>query len=134
MKQLIVVGLCPSESSPDDSAFHPETKSRQTVDHWIALTGIECEVIYLNIYNHKKKNNAPLSAKDINESLPALQTFIREHDEYKIVTVGKDASKAVSKLRIMHLACPHPSGRNRLLNSSTYVEQMIINLSVYLNM
>lgn len=130
--KVLIIGSNPSESSPDDSPFHPDTKSRQKIDNWLAQTKLSCEVIYLNVCNYKKVNNAPLLTKEIVDHLPALQKSLKECESYKVITVGRAASEAVSRLKIEHFKCPHPSGRNRSLNSKTFVDNMISMLTKYL--
>lgn len=132
---LLVIGANPSESSPDDSAFHPSTKSRKIIDSWLKQMNMPLNIIYLNVCNYKTPNNRSLSQTEIANGIKNLMLEIEKYistEDCKIITVGNVADEAVYKLKLEHFKCPHPSGRNRQLNSSVFVEDMIDKMRKYL--
>jgi hypothetical protein len=42
---------------------------------------------------------------------------------FKVVALGKKAAERLNELNIIHVQLPHPSGRNRLLNDSAYIQR-----------
>jgi uracil-DNA glycosylase len=128
---VVFIGSNPSTRSPDDTAFHISTKSRQILMSWIDNKNIE--IIFDNISNIKTENNRPLSLKEIKQSLPILTKSIQDKNPDRIVTLGKTAEKALSLIDLFEFfAAPHPSGLNRQLNDKEYVEKMKIDLNNFI--
>ena len=128
--EVLIVGSNPAQASPDNSAFHPSTRSRKVIDSW--FEGIEAELTFINISNEKTPENRPLNVSEIsksNEIHKQLQSF----KNHKIVAVGNAAGNALKRAGIDFLAMPHPSGRNRLLNDPAYVQGKIKQLRDYLS-
>lgn len=119
--KVAFVGLNPSEESPDNSAFHPETRSGKAVRSW--LNNDENYVVkFTNITHHKNSS----SDKPINAALkmPAIINTFLEYD-YKIITCGTVADTILKKNGIKHFAMPHPSGLNRFWNDKKAGEAKI---------
>lgn len=51
----------------------------------------------------------------------------------KMVALGNIASKRLQGLVFMHLKLPHPSGRNRKLNDSAYVDKVLKECYFYMH-
>lgn len=50
----------------------------------------------------------------------------------KIVALGNNASKRLTKYGIPHFKLPHPSGRNRQLNDKSYIESRLAECKKYI--
>lgn len=125
MLKVLIVGSNPSQASPDNSAFHPSTKSRKTIDKWFA--GIPADLHFINVSNEKTENNKPLNSHQINPIRTQLESF----KNYKIIAVGKTAENVLKHAQIDHFAMPHPSGRNRKLNDRDYIRNKLAELNKY---
>lgn len=128
-KLVILVGSNPSTSSPDCSAFHPDTKSRKALDGW--LEGIDAEFKYVNISDSKLASNRPLNNVEIQNHLESLKVKIADGE--KVIAVGNTADKALNVLKRDHVKVPHPSGRNRILNDSNEIVKIKEKLRNYIN-
>jgi uracil-DNA glycosylase family 4 len=116
--KVLFVGSNPGSASPDNSAFHPSSKTRLTLDSW--LRGIDCERHYVNVADYKTSNNRALTSKEIRSLLPSLQSKIESYKDCKIVAVGSAAAKALKLINVDFLAIPHPSGRTRQYNDKAF--------------
>lgn len=129
--KILFVGSNPSQSSPDNSAFHPNTESRKTLDSW--CEGIHAEFLFCNVSDLKTPNNAPI------KYLPNLDCQFWKtwttNQPHLLITLGGTAKNAVKKNGFSpHLELPHPSKRNRLLNDPQVVLDIKKKLqSTYLN-
>lgn len=85
--------------------------------------------MHVNVLNEKTENNRPLNGAEIKAALPRLAIDLKGVD--RVVALGKTAAKALSQLGVSFYEMPHPSGRNRLLNDVTYVEQKVKGLLEY---
>lgn len=104
--RIVFVGLNPSEESPDNTAFHPITKSGKAVRSW--LKDGNYIVKFVNITHHKNSStNKPINSK---LSMPAVIKFM-EDCNYKIITCGTVADTILKKNGIKHFAMPHPLNR-----------------------
>lgn len=129
--KVLIVGSNPSVKSPDLSPFHGSTRSRMVIDQW--FDGIDAEIHFMNLIDETRPGNKPLSRSEILSIIPPVFLQLQKYKDYKIVTVGKSAELALSIIGINFLPMPHPSGRNRLLNDRSYVEEKIKTLRVYLS-
>ena len=125
--KILFVGSNPSASSPDCTPFHPSCRSRKTLDGWIS--GVNNEIVYMNVSDNKTPGNRSLSAKEIRESIPSLREKLLQHSNHKIVAVGTTATKAMHLIGCTDfLSVPHPSGRCRKLNDADFVARTKITL------
>lgn len=122
---VVIVGSNPSNKSPDDSAFHPSTKSRQTVDKW--FEGIdEYDISYINLVDKKTDSNKPLKVTDINENeVKKKLVNITAYKSHKIIACGNMASAGLKKAGIQHFKMPHPSGLNHFWNDKEKAKEKI---------
>ena len=130
--KTLLIGSNPSNKSPDNSPFHVSTRSRSIVDEWFKEIDTQ-DRVFLNISNEKKEGNKALNMKEIQSRLPDLSGQLCKFEGYKIVTLGKTASKALTLLRVDFYELPHPSGLNRLLNDKNYIAEKIKGLQSYLS-
>lgn len=130
-KTIVLVGSNPSTASLDDSAFAPGTRSRKILNGW--LQGIDATFNFINICNEKTYQNKPLSIAEIKKALPELSASISRTQHDKLIALGVNASTALTLLQLPHYRAPHPSGRNRLLNNTDYVQSMIEQLRSFID-
>lgn len=128
--KVVFVGSNPSTSSPNNTPFHPSTKSRKVVDAWVWGTGLDIEPVFLNVSDIPIANNKPLKLDDSMLSIFAIK--VGAHVDAPVVALGATAATALRRVGIHCLCLPHPSGMNRKLNSPEYVEHTIETLKVYI--
>ena len=121
--KVTVVGSNPSSKSPDDTPFHPSTKSRRFIDDMFA--GCNVELSYANIVDYKTANNKPLSKSEIKSQLDNIKSKFIEDPNIKIITFGSAASYGLELAGIEHFAMPHPSGLCRFWNDKVIAEAKI---------
>lgn len=114
-KSVVLVGSNPSGKSPDCSAFHPDTKSRQFVDKWFDKSW---HIMYDNLVDFKTENNRQLSTAQIKKNLKWIVKNMEEYNRlgWKIVACGKIAAKGLTMAKVEHFEMPHPSGLCRFWN------------------
>lgn len=122
--KVLFVGQNPAVSRPT-SAF-VGTKSVQVLEKWIRSMGLSSDsdaISFTNTYPLPTDKNA---RPDINDVNPAeLRDRILNGGHDLVIALGTFATEALTLAGIPHHAMPHPSGRNRKLNSPEYVEQML---------
>lgn len=124
-RSVVLVGSNPGEKSPDNSAFHPDTKSRQFVDKWFEGDG--WFVVYENLVDFKTEKNKQLSNSQIKNNLDHIVAKMVPYNElgYKIVACGEIASRGLTMAKIDHFKMPHPSGLCRFWNDREASEAKI---------
>jgi uracil-DNA glycosylase family 4 len=128
--KVLFVGSNPGSASPDNSAFHPSSKTRLTLESWIS--NVDCESYYINVADYKTPNNRALTSKEIKLLLPSLKVKISAHEGFKIVAVGLAAAKALKLIDADFLAIPHPSGRTRQYNDKAFKAATINTLILFI--
>jgi uracil-DNA glycosylase len=129
--KVLFVGSNPASASPDNTAFHPSSKTRLKLDKW--LVDLDVERVFVNVADYKTPNNRPLSSREIRSLLPSLAAKIEAYPDAKIVAVGATAEKALRMLRITwYHSIPHPSGMNRKLNDPLVVKSTINALILFI--
>lgn len=119
--RIVFVGLNPSEESPDNSAFHPITKSGKAVRSW--LNNNDGYIVkFVNLTHHK--NSSPHKPINSKLSMPTIIKFMADRG-YRIITCGTVADTILKKNGIKHFAMPHPSGLNRFWNDKVAGEAKI---------
>lgn len=115
--RVVVVGSNPSGRSPDQTPFHPSTRSGKIVREWLsAVPGCE----FVNVSDEPTPENRALKTSEIKANLDSLEQKLAGADG--VVTVGRIAERAVELLdeRVkcdVFLELPHPSGRCRWWNN-----------------
>jgi uracil-DNA glycosylase family 4 len=128
--KVLFVGSNPGSASPDNSAFHPDSRTRTTLDSW--LKDVDCERHYINVADYKTPNNRALTSKEIRSLLPSLEAKIFASRDCKIVAVGSAASRALRLIGADFLAIPHPSGRTRQYNDKAFKAATINTLILFI--
>src|SRR5208283_5205037 len=85
MTKVLFIGSNPSVRSPDNSPFHPNTRSRIILDAWIRVLG--CEASFMNLSDHPTPSNEKLRASDIDKDI--IQAKISQFADYRIVGLGQ---------------------------------------------
>jgi hypothetical protein len=115
--KTVFVGDRPSPKNTNPAlAFHG-TKSMDTLAGWLFWLGL-------------RKNEVIL----INSHEPHLMDAILSHHYfgYKIIALGNNASSRLDAMEIPHFKLPHPSGRNRKLNDTKFVDSELEKCKNYL--
>lgn len=134
MRRVAFVGSNPSEKSKTNTAFEPGTKSMETLLDWCDRANLQSgEKSHANVSNIKTPGNRPLTRQEIDEGMGQLKERINAGQYTHIVALGKTAAKALTDHEIPHFEMPHPSGLNRKLNDTTYVEQCLDRLRSYVD-
>jgi|APGre2960657505_1045072.scaffolds.fasta_scaffold68698_2 hypothetical protein len=121
---VLFVGSNPGTKSPDNRAFHPESRSRKTLDLWVKDLDVECA--YVNVCDFKTPNNRPLRSIEVRDAVDSLVRKIHAHPSAKVIAVGATAKLAlqIAGIKDYH-SVPHPSGRTRQLNDPEFVRQTV---------
>ena len=127
--EVLLVGSNPSERSLDNSAFHVETKSRQTIDTW--FSGKSVNLKFENVSSSVTNRNRSLNVSEIRACLPNLKQRLEGYNI--IVAVGKTAVKALQMLEIEHFEMWHPSGLCRKWNDKQASAEKITALHRYID-
>jgi uracil-DNA glycosylase len=127
--RVILIGSNPSEKSPDNSPFHPSTRSRMTVDAW--FSDLDIDIRFENVCQETRPGNRRIRVSEIKENLKSLRDRIDSYGECKVVALGRTAEKALTMLSIKHMLVPHPSGANRFWNDKAASRDMIARLRAY---
>jgi dCMP deaminase len=114
LPRIVFVGSNPSNDSPDNSAFHPDTATGKRVREWVH--GLDIDVYLLNVHNHKTPMNRKLNKKETDDGLMRLGFELREIDPDLLVTVGETARRTLSMFQCKRHHMPHPSGLCRFWN------------------
>ena len=127
-KKIIVIGSNPSFESPDNTAFHPSTKSGKIVRSWFEDEKIY--VVFTNIHNIKGEIK-DLPKLSIDETERDKNSYINNciFYNYKIVACGKYVQDIMKEFGVTHFKVPHPSGCCRFWNDKeagkAKIEEMI---------
>ncbi len=126
---VTIVGSNPSGKSPDNSAFHPETKSRQFVDEWFEEGGYDIE--YINLIDHKTENNKQLKKSDIEVELTNIRRKLTNKRNF--IACGKIAAMGLNMAGANYFEMPHPSGLCRFWNDKEAGEAKVTEMKEWLN-
>lgn len=126
--KVLFIALNPSSSSPTCEPMHPSTRSRRVLDSWIA--GLDIDPIFINLIDKPTENNRPLKKSEIKENEKAILSKIESIDADAIVSLGKNVHDFLTDHNIKHESLPHPSGRNRVLNDISKIEEVKSRLSI----
>ena len=140
MCRVLFIGSNPSQKSSKTVPFWHDTRSRMVLDKWLLNAQIPIEYIdFLNVSMLPTPNNRPLKTTEIRGCLNRLEIDITKHirPDY-IIALGKTAEKALIMMKLTetgydYFAMPHPSGLNRQLNDSKFIEEKIKGLIEYMS-
>ena len=129
VKNILIVGMNPSQLSPDDSALHKNTKCRKKVDSWFENSNTKFHLAYINLSDTKATKLSDIKKNIKNSWEIKKYDFCYTYEDYEIIALGEVVSDFLSSKDIDHYPMPHPSGLNRFWNDvqagKTTVENMI---------
>jgi uracil-DNA glycosylase len=111
MIKVAFIGDRPSTANSSPDIAFVGTKSHTRLLRWISEA---------NVSNYELHNAYDVSGNEL--PLPKAEMY---------VALGAAASKRLAKANLLHLALPHPSGRNRLLNDSVQEQLAISTLKLF---
>jgi hypothetical protein len=130
--KILLIGSNPSNSSPDSSPFHPNTKSRKFIDKIFA--GFSVELHYSNLFDYKTENNKPISKKELILNIEHIKQKFNNFPNTKIIALGRTSSDGLRLAGIDHFHLPHPSGLCRFWNDPVSAEVKIRDMLIWLGL
>jgi hypothetical protein len=105
----------------------PESsQSLKKIDSWMRL--LEVNYLMTNVVPEKRGS---VTFKDVD--FEGLKRLFKGFEKHKFVALGNFSSSVLRKLNINHFKMPHPSPRNRLLNSREFEYTMLEKCKEYLD-
>ena len=129
--KVLFVGSNPSTKNLDPNIPFEGTKSSKVLEVWIKFLEL-ADYDVVNILDKVTKNNRPLTKREIKSSLLEFKEKISSVEYDRIIALGNSASVALKMLKLSHYKLPHPSSRNRQLNSKEFVDNSLNECKVYL--
>lgn len=128
--KVLFVGSNPSVKNTDVNIPFEGTKSGTILDKWVRYLELANYQV-VNVFDSVTSNNKVLSRKQVKESLHSLKLKLDNIEYDRIVALGKTASEALKLLKISHYKLPHPSPRNRQLNSKDFLDKQLESCKIY---
>lgn len=127
---ITFVGSNPSVKNPDPKIPFAGTRSGKVLRSWIeATTDRDPDTFrFVNLSDEVTEGNRPLKMSEVDRD----NLIKKLEGSHRIVALGHTASQVLSKLRYPHLELPHPSPRNRVLNSREKVQETLDKLRDFL--
>jgi uracil-DNA glycosylase family 4 len=129
--KVLFVGSNPSIKNTDPNVPFEGTKSQKILNIWINFLQL-ADYNVVNILDRVTTNNRPLTKREIKNCILDFKEKIKHIEYDRIIALGNSASVALKMLKLDHYKLPHPSGRNRLLNSKDFVNQTLNNCKIYI--
>lgn len=117
MIKIIFVGDKPSSTNVSDKVPFVGAKCFSKLIGWIKVLAPDYYVCY-NSHNR--------------ENFRAIINIWRNDLDFKIVALGNNASKRLTKWGLDHYRLPHPSPLNRQLNDDEYINTQLIKCKKFL--
>lgn len=114
--RIVFVGDRPSKLNSDPEVAFVGTPSFVNLCKWIVKMEVT-DFVMVNSYNHQ-------------DSVKICQLWNEGNRNY--VALGNNASERLKSMRIPHFKLPHPSPRNRRLNSRVYVDSQLKKCYLYM--
>lgn len=113
--RVLFVADCPSSKNIDPNIPFIGTKSHEKFSGWTEQMGMN-EFLVMNSHT------------------PVLLHFVklRYYEGYKLIALGNNASSRLKGMSIPHFKLPHPSPRNRQLNSKEFINKKLEECKQYL--
>lgn len=124
---VIFIGDKPSSKNLDPEIPFVGTKSYETLLNWIVK--LELDITNVILANKEHVNLYGNGFHLVSTKWMDLDII---NGEDKVIALGKEASKYLKKLNIEHFIMDHPSGLNRKLNDTKYVENKLKECKEYL--
>lgn len=116
--KILFVAQNPKTSANIDKPLDG-TRSGTVFGDWLEVLGLKREDVL--VLNAAKKVGQRVTKRD-RDGQKILQTAFGAR---RVVALGKYACETLTDLGIPHFSLPHPSGLNRVLNDSFYVEERL---------
>lgn len=111
MVNVVFVGDAPSKTNVSDNIPFVGSRSFTTLVEWIKVIKPDYHIVF-------NANNLTTDEDDeVVSNIHKLSTA-----GFKVVALGKEASKTLYENNIRHYEMPHPSGLNRVLNKKDQVQ------------
>jgi hypothetical protein len=115
MTSVVFVGDAPTRRNVSQGIPFVGTRSLEVLVGWIGRLAPDYYVVY---------NSASI--------FDLYRVRSLRKSGFKVVALGRVASKRLKCMDIPHHAMGHPSGRNRKLNDKAYVDKMIESCKAYI--
>ena len=112
--KVIVIGMNPSGYPTGSKNRKNHTMDR--LNRWASELGLPV-FSFSNVYHEPGE----FKQKDID--IDTLRDIVEGYD--KVLALGGMPSRILNKLKVDHFKLPHPSPRNRLLNSKEYEKSVL---------
>lgn len=128
---IFLIGDTPSKKNYDPDIAFVGTTSYKRLLEWIYKLDIDIsDVVMVNKDKVHKYSPNRYAYEHYVDHPECSVDIIPEKD--KIIALGKNASKYLTKLKLEHHAMDHPSGLNQKLNDKKYVKEMLQHCREYL--
>lgn len=122
--RILIVGQNPSKKNLDPDIAFNGTESGYRLGNWVIHLGLyNGEYDVINCSDSLTPKWTKTSLKNIATTMQYVYDTNKKYN--KVLALGNIASKILTLADIPHFKLPHPSGRNRKLNSPTYVEEQL---------
>lgn len=121
--RVIVVGMNPSPRPPNKKVIKNSTVDR--LQKWMTDCGVQ-HYSFINTTEAVKEKPLLIDI-DMNRLKQATNGY------HKVVALGGFASQCLRKVNVEHFVMPHPSPRNRMLNSKEYEQLKIQTCREYIH-
>lgn len=129
--KVLFVGSNPSVKNVDPEVAFKGARSYDNLVRWISTLNVE-DYILVNVLDEVTTNNRPLTRSEIKRAVKSLSAKLATLKFDKVVALGASASVALKLLKVTHYRLPHPSSRNRQLNSKVFVDKQLEECKVFL--
>ena len=109
--------------------FIGDKPSNCNIDPKVAFVGTNSYKILLGWIHRMNLSINDIKLYNSQAFVDEIQDQIEEDDQ--IVALGREASRALTKHNLPHLKIPHPSGLNRTLNDTLFVNKFLKECKAY---
>jgi hypothetical protein len=103
--------------------FVGDSPSERNYSKRVAFAGAGCFSLLVEWIHHINPHYYLCLNSHTSQDLQDIQTLSKAG--FKVVALGKEASRRLSVVDIEHYKMPHPSGLNRILNDKEYVAKKL---------
>lgn len=128
--KILWLGLSPSTKNSDPTIAFVGTKSNRRLKSWqtVIQTVVQNDNVTVNLSSKVTSNSNDVKSQDMLDAYALIATVKPD----AIIGLGNKVSKHLKKLNIEHYHAPHPSFRNRKLNSKRYENSFLFELSQWI--